>query len=520
MSRILLLIILILWMARSGGPALASFSATQILTLFLGGFALIVLFMGVWSRVLARYIVGHDLHLSTRRFNRAMYVAKLLIPVWFSVGVFVLGWGNLVERELDALARWPVELPGALLGTLPAILAWVGLWWAQYPADRALREQSMLVQLNEDLPLHRPPGFWGYLGSNIRLQVLFTLVPVGMILLLRDITCVALWRGGFVEVNPIDGTVTPQGIEVAITLGALAIVFLCVPEILRHVLRTEPLPSGALRNRLEALCRRSGLRYRQILLWHTDHNMGNAAVMGIVPQVRYILLSDLLLETMTDPQIEAVFAHEIGHVVHRHMTWYAVFLAIIMSGFLGPGQWLADQLGSRLTRGNFSDLLNLLTVVAGCGGFFFLFGCLSRWFERQADVYAARTMQRYESESLAPIMLDPARAILVDSYVGPYGARLFASALHRVAVINNIPLEPQRFWDSGAVGRIGGMLDFIVEKANNWFHGSILNRMNYLHDLSGNPNRTSEFDRRMSILYAMLLLALIISGASLGVMAL
>ena len=41
-----------------------------------------------------------------------------------------------------------------------------------------------------------------------------------------------------------------------------------------------------------------------------------------LPHVRYILLSDLLLERMDDEQIEAVFAHEVGHVVHRHMAWY------------------------------------------------------------------------------------------------------------------------------------------------------------------------------------------------------
>jgi hypothetical protein len=41
--------------------------------------------------------------------------------------------------------------------------------------------------------------------------------------------------------------------------------------------------------------------------------------------------------------------------------------------------------------------------------------------------------------------------------------------------------------------------------------------MRYLRDLSGDPNRTSDFDRRMSVLYAMLVLALIVSGTALVV---
>src|SRR5688500_8949316 len=385
-------------MARSASPSLLRPAGLEGLGIFLGGFALVVLLRGAWSRVMARYVSGQNLHASMARFTRSMYVARLLIPAWFAVGLFTLGWAETVEVLLGRLAKWPVELPGALLGTAPPLLAWIGLWWAQYPADRALREQSMLVHLNEDLPVHRPPGFWTYALTNFRMQVMFTLLPVTMILLLRDLACVGLWRGGVIEVNALDGSVVPQGTEVAVTLGALVVVFLFVPEMLRRVLKTEPLPAGALRNRLESLCRRSGLRYRQILLWHTDHNMGNAAVMGMLPQVRYILLSDLLLETMTSEQIEAVFAHEIGHVVHRHMSWYAVFLAIILAGMFGPGVWIEQQLGSRVAHSNVSELLNLVTVVAGCGGFFFLFGCLSRWFERQADVYAARTMQRYEND--------------------------------------------------------------------------------------------------------------------------
>ena len=489
MSRILLLLVLIVWMARGGGtlPLPATFSSAGASTaLFLGGFALIVLLMGLWSRVLARHVRGDNLHISLRRFNRAMYVARLLVPAWFSVGLFALRRGNVVTELLGPLERWPVELPGAILGTMPALLAWVGLWWAQFPADRALREQSVLVHLDENLPVHAPPRFLSYISSYLRLQLLFTLVPVALILLVRDVACTVLWKGGFVEPLAASGPQVdlPANVEVGVLLAAMALVFVFAPEVLRRVLKTQPLPPSALRNRLEAMCRRSGLKYREILLWHTENNMGNAAVMGVVPQVRYILLSDLLLETMTDQQIEAVFAHEVGHVVHRHMTWYAVFLAIILGGLLGPGQWVQSYFEHTMTQGTLAVVLNLGTVLAGCGGFFLVFGCLSRWFERQADVYAARTMQRYEdlNQSASLLAANAAGNVAAPiahydpiSYVGPYGAALFTSALQRVAVINNIPLDtpPGR-------ARVAALIDGIVEQANNWFHGSIPTRMEYL----------------------------------------
>jgi Zn-dependent protease with chaperone function len=226
-----------------------------------------------------------------------------------------------------------------------------------------------------------------------------------------------------------------------------------------------------------------------------------------------------------------------------------VFLIIIMAGTFGPGMWIEQQLGTRFAQGNVRELLNLMTVVTGCGGFFFLFGCLSRWFERQADVYAARTMQRYEDrdplqasvgmtahvwisgrpegERFSAVPADQrekrfpsgrGEAMTTSAgHVGPYGAQLFSSALHRVAVINNIPLERELPANAGFFTRVGAMLDRLVERANDWFHGSIPSRMNYLRNLSNDPKRTSDFDRSMSVLYAALLLALVASGVCLVV---
>jgi STE24 endopeptidase len=242
------------------------------------------------------------------------------------------------------------------------------------------------------------------------------------------------------------------------------------------------LPPSPLRDRLEALCKRSKLRYREILLWHTENNMGNAAVMGLIPRVRYILLSDLLLESMRDEQIEAVFAHEVGHIVHRHMGWYVVFFVILMLAGIGASATFGHHL-------DFVQLPSwlppeLIVTAISVGAFLLTFGFLSRRFERQADVYAARTIQ--SSDAVTPSLPTPSP----HSHVGPHGAAIFASALHRVAVINNIPVA-----------------------ARSWCHGSIAKRMKYLHELSADPLHTTRFDRFMGKLYAAMVLALVVCGA-------
>ncbi|MGB7161123.1 MAG: M48 family metallopeptidase [Tepidisphaeraceae bacterium] len=494
MSRFLVLFLFLIWTAWPGAAAPSPVLPWRDTGIFLGVFVLIVLFLGVWSRVLARHVTGLNLHRSLKRFNQGIFAARLAIPIWFGVGVFVLGWGEVVLKLLGPVANWPVQLPGAALGTLPAVLAWMGLWWSQFPADRALREQSLLALLEDGLPVHAPPRFWEYFRSNVRMQLFFTIVPVALILFVRDAMVAVLWKTNLAgpPTELIDGIVS---------LAAAMLVLVFAPEILRRVLHTQPLPASPLRDRLESICRRSNLRYREILLWQTENNMGNAAVMGLLPRVRYILLSDLLLESMRDEQIEAVFAHEVGHIVHRHMGWYVVFFVILTLAGIGASTTLANHFAWLA----FPSWLpqELLVAAVSVSAFLVTFGFLSRKFERQADVFAARTIEHGSggvagwlsdgvntSNSTTPPPNNPTTSPPSRNHVGPHGAAVFASALHRVAVINNIPVA-----------------------ARSWCHGSIAKRMKYLHDLAADPSHTTRFDAFMGKLYAAMVVALVVCGA-------
>jgi STE24 endopeptidase len=491
------------------------------LMLFIGGYVTLVVLMGAWSRMLARRVATRNFQRNLRRFNQTMFAARLMVPIWFAVGVWMLGWGPLVSGGIGP--DWARSVAGVIIGTFPAFAAWMGLWWSQYPADRALREQSLLMDWDNELPLHQPPPFRSYFSSNLRLQVLFTVVPVLMIVGVRDIMMhLPYWLGA----SPTDARAEPV-VELGSSIFAAAVVFLIAPEVLRRVLSTCPLPAGPLRQRLEGLCRQSGIKYRQILLWRTENNVGNAAVMGVLPFMRYVLLSDLLLERMTDEEIEAVFAHELGHIVHRHMAWYGVFFVALLLLIL-PLQKAVDLFLPNI--GPATNVWLLMVVFGSAGGFLLAFGALSRRCERQADVYAARTMQMIKTGPMA----NPAEALLFPgqlaavtgggaspvlayearSYVGPYGAKVFASALRRVAAINNIPINPRSEPHDGDIAaRVTAFVDSMVDLANHWFHGSISGRMEYLEHLAADPRLTLGFDRRMLAVYATLLLVLFSSVA-------
>lgn len=485
MTRFLPLVIFVIWICTPQLGAGVLGPAASI-ALFLGVYLVLVLLLRGWAIALARGAHRDSLKRRLHRFNLAVAVARMMVPVWFGVAVFILGWKTMVDAALAhmALGRFHLDGPGLILGSLPALLAWMSLWWAQFPADQALREHNMVIQLEQGLPTHPPPGFWAYVGVNLRLQLLFAIAPALLLILLRDVLSIALPP----LLNQIDWLRhRPTWMEGIISLPSFVLILVLGPEILRRVLQTESMPDCPLRRRLEWTCRQNRIGFRKVLTWRTRHQMGNAAVMGFIPQVRYILLSDLLLETMSDQQIEAVFAHEVGHVKHRHLWWLLLTMAAMLLAFAGPGQLAVDALVRLHQRVWLPQSLQLSVLLAGGMGVFALvFGYISRRFERQADVFAARTMQ-----NLAAVLTGayddagPSLRSVAKSHVGRRGAQIFCSALERVASVNNIPIA-----------------------ARSWCHGSIARRMRFVQELSEHPARTVRFDRSMARLYLALTLGL------------
>jgi STE24 endopeptidase len=473
--RVLLLMLLfVVWESSIDAPRLRVDPATGAMVLAIG-YGVLVAAMGVWGRRAVRSdAVSYD-RLGRRvvRFNLGMGLARGAIPAWFAVGIYVLGWRRLVEQVLVQLvgpaAVGRLATPGVVVGLLPPLLAWAGLWWSQYPVDRAVREQGVLAALEAELPIFAPPSFAAYFANRLRTQLLFTTVPVLLILSLRDAATVGLHaaaRAGWSNFTWPPST----AVDGRLDLAAVALVLVFIPVVLRRVLSTRRLPDGRLRQALGEVLRLAGVRCREVLLWDTHNNVGNAAVMGVLPPVRYVMLSDLLLESMTDEHVQAVFAHELGHVRHRHLAWFAAVLGSALAVLSAGGDWVADRLHPATAAG--SAALQACTVAALAAFVWLGYGSLSRWFERQADVYAARLMDRV--------------------HVGG-GAAAFAGALRRVAVVNNIPFD-----------------------ARNWTHGSIAARVAFIERFAIDPAVGPRFDAAVRRVRAGLVVSVLACTAASG----
>ncbi|MBM3990042.1 MAG: hypothetical protein FJ298_03435 [Planctomycetes bacterium] len=163
-----------------------------------------------------------------------------------------------------------------------------------------------------------------------------------------------------------------------VVLAALAWL---LPWLLRRAWNTSPMPEGRARSTLESHAARVGFRCGELVVWHTGFQQSNAAVVGIGPS-RAVLFSDLLLAQLGERELEAVFAHEIGHVVRHHVL---VFAAWTLAFLLG-----ADLLFDALGFGDSVEGLALLGAALLL--WYFVFGWFSRRVELEADWHALETM--------------------------------------------------------------------------------------------------------------------------------
>ncbi len=494
MLRILPLIPLMLWLGFSDPhvPRTPAIPDAYALVYLICGLLGLVAAMTLWARLLLRHYADPSRYLPTRTFNVAMLAARVLALSWFAVCLYWLDYGSLIESWLDPLAHWGLRLPGLLLATAPVWAAWVLFWWAAYPVDRAAREQSLLSDLDSGRYITAPPSLRDSLVANFRSQVLFILAPALVAVAIRDVAAIA-----FALLHQQMGS----GAEAAVFTLSILVVYVVSPALLVRVLHAHALPASPLRSRLEAMATRLNLRYRDIMIWHTNFGVGNAAVMGLVPRFRYILLTDLLLETLDDRQIEAVFAHEAGHVRHRHLLWYVVFTAIFMLASIGPAQ-LAGRVLAHLNQIIPIDT-ELLTFIFTAGVFFTLFGMLARLFEKQADVFAARAMQTWVGQPVtsATVVSDEGVHRLP---VSSDGAESFVAALRRVAEVNHMPIQrprkPRSVWSAGT--------GHLIQLAMNFLHPSIPERVDHLRHMAADPSHSSRFDRKVVFVTLLMLMAL------------
>jgi len=446
--------------------------ASLVIALALSAFA----HSAVW--VCARRLDRTGAAGAVRTAERAVRIARV-------AAVFVYAWLVLRVGFLDmaraAIGDW-VLLDEAVV-VAPTLLVFVLGWWSMHPIDRRLHEAGLFARLDEGRPISPMPSRGAYVLDRVRHDLLLLLAPIALILAWSESVVFLLGFAG----DAVPGAQPDWRYYAAPWLqliGAIVILALA-PLFIRFIWRTQRIGAGAIRARLTDLCERQGVRFRDILVWKTHGLLINGAVLGIWSPIRYVLLTDALLESLPDDQIEAVMAHELGHVRRRHMPWLLAALlvglgvtSLILTLVAQGALWALREL--EIPTGPIATIFEIGTLIAAVVFGLLVFGFVSRRFERQADAFAVQHLSGLTRRN------EPGAGLVC----APESADAMAGALDSVSRLNH--LSPTRW---------------------TWRHGSIAGRQHAIGFLIGRPVDALPIDRECRRIKGWLTIGFIVMGA-------
>jgi STE24 endopeptidase len=160
-----------------------------------------------------------------------------------------------------------------------------------------------------------------------------------------------------------------------------------------------PLPEGSLSERLSRLAERTQFHARSIQVMDGSKRSrhSNAFFTGF-GRLRKIVLFDTLIQQLTEPELEAVLAHEIGHYRLKHIpkmlaaSAFGSLVGLYAISVLSKQEWFYRAFG--FEPGSIAPALLLFGLLAGTITFWFspLAHGWSRRYEYQADAFAAQVM--------------------------------------------------------------------------------------------------------------------------------
>ncbi len=193
-----------------------------------------------------------------------------------------------------------------------------------------------------------------------------------------------------------------------------------------------PLKDGAARERIQALLERTGFRTRGIFVMDGSRRSahGNAYFTGF-GKAKRIVFFDTLLETLSEKEIEAVLAHELGHFKRRHvlkrmvLTFFMSLIGLALLGWLITQPWFYAGLG--ITQPSTYAALTLFMLTGSVFTFFLqpVFAWSSRQHEYEADQFAAEqtnandlvsALVKLYKENASTLTPDPLHSAFYDSH--------------------------------------------------------------------------------------------------------
>ncbi len=161
--------------------------------------------------------------------------------------------------------------------------------------------------------------------------------------------------------------------------------------------KLEDLPDGELKSALFNLAERGGFHARaiQVIDGSKRSSHSNAYFTGF-GKFKRIVLFDTLIEQLSQSELEAVLAHEMGHYKKGHilkmmlLSFAMTFAAFAFMGWLSVSEWFYAAFGFSGNSG-FAPVLLIFSIYSGAFTFWFspILNVFSRRNEYEADRFSA-----------------------------------------------------------------------------------------------------------------------------------
>ncbi len=392
--------------------------------------------------------------------------------------------------RLSAWLRWLLVIPfagwSAAADAVGAVESWIGTWialdeliaaapplfalvcisWAEFPIHDRVRQAMVVRQLDEGgLPDQLPTRIASTVATA-RAMLAMPLLPV---------TLIVLWH----EMVDTSLSEVPGWLATSVDVSGTIVIVALAPAMIVRVLGTQSISDGMLHDRVVALCQAMGTRLRGVRLW--THASANAALLGVLPIARYVLVTDRLVHGMPRHELDAVLAHELAHSRQNHVLWLllSVLAAVLTLSFAQALLSASPETtaGGTMLGDGVSFAVVAVFVIAW-------FGFVSRLIERHADAHAAMAIGQEIAISQGQ---DP-------TTIHPAGPACMAASLARVCDLNGI--APTRW---------------------GFRHGSVRQRQRALAALSGMPTNRLPVDRKVRLVKRATLFGLFGSGGFLAI---
>jgi Zn-dependent protease with chaperone function len=427
-----------------------NFSGLESLTFFIGLIALFFYFTLFLFRRVERRIATDDFTRLDNQFHAILTRQSIMAILIFAIDIYGLSLPSFLV-DIWLFNKTPTLEALLFLGLFVFYLAIV--WTCAYGPYKRLYRSDISRR--------------SYVLSNITFSIpilLPWLLLSGFADLIKALPFE--WPGRFLD--------TTEG-EVAYFLIFLFLVAIVGPAMIQKFWRCKPIEPGEHRRRIENLCQKAGMAYADILYWPIfGGKMITAGVMGLIKKFRYILITPSLLRLLEPEEIDAVIAHEIGHVKRKHLVFYLLFFVgymllsyltfdMILFGIIyaEPVSWIINKTGFEQTT-VISTLFSLVMIIVFIVYFRFIFGFFMRNFERQADIYVYS---------------------------------LFESAKPLISTLEKIVTTSGQSADRP-----------------NWHHFSIRERIEYLKKCESNPQWIQRHNRRVNKSIGIYLAGLVLIG--------